>query len=771
KEHPDLQGNILAGFDFVNNSPEVIDNHGHGTFVAGIIAAQSNDVGIKGLYEWVEIIPVKVIDDHGIGTYEDMASGILYSVDQGAKVINLSMGGYAHSLVLQDAVDYALENGCIVVAGGGNDGLNRPVYPAAYPDVIGVAALGKDGKILPLSNRGRHIAVSAPGEDIISTGLNGQYAYASGTSAATPMVSALAALLFSEQPDLSSSLIQRLLLQSAKDLAAQEKDTVYGKGKIDAEAALGKMVKPFHDVAVRAVHIEPMKFEKGKSTFITASITNAGTYPEEKCDVAFYEIIGEERKEIGRIKATVLDKLKVSFEWKPDGLKESFTFEVSARAEMDSNLSNNAKAITYSAVKTDGEFYILYKNTPPVHQWIGLQAYKMLPYGDLKQELSKYLPTSDSSDYYATNFIVPPGWRESDNAPYLDSDTALIEGMWEEDEGKRGNLPRVFYHFWDPDGGYHAGLFPYLESALEIALEEFLTKAITNYPTNKPMAYYWLGRTAHLLMDMTVPAHVLNDIHPLAVPPLTSTYENFTGTNYKNTTFESKNTDIPVIDSLTPYNPNPPCPNCDIGLARLFYNLADFTTNFDSDNVNGRSKEYGNGKFRSGRNTLSTGKEVSKAEYWKWGWVIEYIWFVPIPVLERVKIRDLERSKDYDILRCGDQHRIYYYRSFYDDINNTARWVKIHYIDGNSESFFNIEEATFIDAVFAEPLECIYQPLLQAKAIGYVAALYQLFWERTHGTLSVDTIPVSGNIYVDDNFKNKESWSGVVEIGDHRVSF
>jgi len=372
KEHPDLQGNILAGFDFVNNSPEVIDNHGHGTFVAGIIAAQSNDVGIKGLYEWVEIIPVKVIDDHGIGTYEDMAGGILYSVDQEAKVINLSMGGYAYSFLLQDAVDYALENGCIVVAAGGNDGLNRKVYPAAYPNVIGVAALGKDGKILPLSNRGRHIALSAPGEDIISTGLNGQYAYASGTSAATPMVSALAALLFSEQPDLSSSLIQRLIFRSTKDLGVQGKDSVYGKGKIDAEAALGKRVKPFHDVAVRAIHIEPMKFEKGKPTSIIAGIINAGTYKEEKCDIVLYEIVGEKKKEIGRKKGVVvLDKLKLSFDWKPEGPKDSLQFEVSVITEMDLNLSNNSKATNHFTVKQEEGVHILYETKPPVSWFSG----------------------------------------------------------------------------------------------------------------------------------------------------------------------------------------------------------------------------------------------------------------------------------------------------------------------------------------------------------------------------------------------------------------
>ena len=120
--------------------------------------------------------------------------------------------------MLQDAVDYALEKGCIVVAAGGNDGIEQEIYPAAYPDVIGVSALGYNGKIWPDSNSGKHIDVSAPGMNIISTGIGESYVYASGTSASAPMVSALAAMLISEKPDLSSSFTRRLIIQGTKDL-------------------------------------------------------------------------------------------------------------------------------------------------------------------------------------------------------------------------------------------------------------------------------------------------------------------------------------------------------------------------------------------------------------------------------------------------------------------------------------------------------------------------------------------------------------------------
>ena len=107
-------------------------------------------------------------------------------------------------------------------------------------------------------------------------------------------------MLISEKSDLSSSLIQRLITQSAKRLGENEKDNIYGAGEIDAEAALVQEVEPFHDVAVRSVHIEPMVFEKGKPTYVVANIENAGTYKSEECDVVLYQIIGEEKKKLER---------------------------------------------------------------------------------------------------------------------------------------------------------------------------------------------------------------------------------------------------------------------------------------------------------------------------------------------------------------------------------------------------------------------------------------------------------------------------------------
>jgi len=589
KEHPDLKDKILDGYNFVEDNNDAVDKHGHGTFVSGIIAANSNDVGIKGLYEYAEIIPIRVMDDNGMGTYEDVARGIIYAVDNGAKVINLSIGGYAYSFLLQDAVDYALENGCILVASGGNDGLRQAIYPAAYPEVIGISAIGQNGLILPLSNSGKHIDVTAPGENIISTGLNGEYLYATGTSASTAMVSALAAMLLIERADLSSSAIQRLVLQSAKDLGEKGRDKIYGSGKIDADSALEQVVKPFHDVAVRSVGIGPRIFEKGKPTFIIANLSNSGTYKEEVCNVVIHEIIGEEKKVIGSKKeVTVCDKLQVSFEWKPEGLKENIKFEVKVFAKNDSNSLNNLKSTNTFLLQESDNLYILHKTDPPVHQWVAYQAKFIWS----NSEINFYLPTSwSNSTSVLDNSWILYGARMEDDDNASDACYPLTSCSpcvgWSWDSGYTGNHPYC-NHFWDPDGGADEGLY-YLgkqwHSAYRRAQYLWDDKVIPYYNSGlKTNAYYWLGRIAHLLTDMSVPAHVnsLSSAYgDLDIHPILDSYESYIGNNFSNWSASGS-------------------PTSKSSLYNLFLDMAEISDNFDSDDADG---EVDNG----GRNSCVLG--------------------------------------------------------------------------------------------------------------------------------------------------------------------
>jgi subtilisin family serine protease len=198
------------------------DDNGHGTHVTGIAAAQTgNAIGVAGVSWGARAMILKVLDQNGDGYYYDIAQGIRYAADNGAQVINLSLGGKAFSQLLQDAVDYAHQRGLLLVAAAGNDAASVVRYPAACDNVLAVAATGSDDSWASFSNHGPEVDIAAPGINIISTWpWPGEYAYESGTSIAAAHVSGSAALLWSWQPDLTSVQIQRRLETQADDVNA-----------------------------------------------------------------------------------------------------------------------------------------------------------------------------------------------------------------------------------------------------------------------------------------------------------------------------------------------------------------------------------------------------------------------------------------------------------------------------------------------------------------------------------------------------------------------
>ncbi|MDY6796389.1 MAG: DUF5719 family protein [Actinomycetota bacterium] len=238
--HPDLAGRILSGYDFVDGDGSACDHNGHGTHVAGIIAASGEDgTGVTGLAWRIRILPVKVLDDGGRGYYSDVIEGIRYAADNGAGVINLSLGGGADSRALQEAVDYALSRGVAVAAAAGNDGLDSLSYPAACKGVIAVGATDSDDRPASFSNRGEGLDLMAPGVSIYSDYPGGSYAYMSGTSMAAPQVAGAMALLYSHYPGLSSGEAGKKLCSSALDLGQQGYDSCSGWGLLRVDKALG----------------------------------------------------------------------------------------------------------------------------------------------------------------------------------------------------------------------------------------------------------------------------------------------------------------------------------------------------------------------------------------------------------------------------------------------------------------------------------------------------------------------------------------------------
>ncbi|RJE89899.1 peptidase S8 [Paenibacillus sp. 1011MAR3C5] len=237
--HPDLQGKLLSGKNIVNQNSAPDDDVGHGTHVAGIIGASvNNGEGVAGISWYNKIMPVKVLDSSGAGSTYSVAQGIIWAVDNGAKVINMSLGNYAQADFLHDAIKYAYEQDVVLIAASGNDNTERPGYPAAYPEVFAVGATNNNKEKASFSNYGDYIDVAAPGDSIASTYPGSQYAALSGTSMASPHVAALAGLIRSANPSLSNVEVMEIMRSSARDLGTSGKDVYFGYGEIDIVKAL-----------------------------------------------------------------------------------------------------------------------------------------------------------------------------------------------------------------------------------------------------------------------------------------------------------------------------------------------------------------------------------------------------------------------------------------------------------------------------------------------------------------------------------------------------
>jgi thermitase len=202
-DHPDLADKIVANVNF-STSATADDLYGHGTHVAGIAAASTdNGIGVAGLGYSANIMNVKVLADNGGGVYSSVASGIIWAADNGADIINMSLGGTADSQALEDAVNYAWSKGVVVVVAAGNNGKSDPFYPASYTNCIAVAATDANDEKPLWSNYGDWVDVAAPGREIYSTLAGNCYGYMSGTSMASPHVAGLAALVFATVSDMN----------------------------------------------------------------------------------------------------------------------------------------------------------------------------------------------------------------------------------------------------------------------------------------------------------------------------------------------------------------------------------------------------------------------------------------------------------------------------------------------------------------------------------------------------------------------------------------
>lgn len=236
RNHPDLDAKITGGYDFVQNDSAADDGNGHGTHVGGTAAAETNNAtGGAGTCPGCRLMPVRVLDNNGSGTLVNVANGITYAADNGAKVINLSLGGGGSSQ-LQSAVDYAWNKGVFLACAAGNSNTSSQTssYPAAYPNCFAIASTTNTDARSSFSNYGSWVEVAAPGSNIYSTWINSGYNTISGTSMATPHVAGLAGLLASQ--GLTAAQIKTRICDTADDISGT--NTYWTCGRINAYRAV-----------------------------------------------------------------------------------------------------------------------------------------------------------------------------------------------------------------------------------------------------------------------------------------------------------------------------------------------------------------------------------------------------------------------------------------------------------------------------------------------------------------------------------------------------
>jgi hypothetical protein len=288
--HPDLGGRVdtTDGANCVSGtcvSGSAIDDYGHGTHVAGIAAASTDNLtGVAGVAFDAPLLPVKVLDSTGNGNAAGVAAGITWATDHGAQVINLSLGSTSYSQAVCDAVTYATANGALVVAAAGNNDSATPFYPAACPGAIGVGATDSFDTVPYWSDTGSaNVFVSAPGVNILSTYLGGGYQTESGTSMAAPFVSGLAELLFAQSQSRSADDVKRILAATSDKVGSASYgadpngtcasctwSSSYGYGRVDiANALAGRTPPPPPDFSLGAT---PPSVAVGAGTKATYSI-------------------------------------------------------------------------------------------------------------------------------------------------------------------------------------------------------------------------------------------------------------------------------------------------------------------------------------------------------------------------------------------------------------------------------------------------------------------------------------------------------------------
>jgi thermitase len=290
--HPDLTNKMrrhangaVYGWNTLNNTTNALDDNGHGTHCAGIAAAEiNNGVGIAGVAAWnpnvansrayVQLMPVKVLSSSGSGTLDGVARGITWAADNGAHILSLSLGAGSGAQQLQDAVNYAWNRGCLVVAAAGNGGSSSPQYPAYYTNSIAVAATDSSDRLASFSQYGSWVDIAAPGVGILSTIPNSRYASYDGTSMACPHVAGAAAVLWSHNPRLTNTQLRAALETNVDPYQPLSGRTLApNAGRVNVYRALQAVSGSPTQPSLSSLSLNPTSVVGGNSSTGTVTLT------------------------------------------------------------------------------------------------------------------------------------------------------------------------------------------------------------------------------------------------------------------------------------------------------------------------------------------------------------------------------------------------------------------------------------------------------------------------------------------------------------------
>ncbi|RPJ95900.1 peptidase S8 [Rummeliibacillus sp. TYF005] len=393
------------GKNYVSQDSLPLDDNGHGTHVTGIIAAESNNgYSMEGINQHTKIMPVKVLDADGSGDSEQIANGIVYAANHGAKVINLSLGG-EYSRTIEYALKYAASKNVVIIAASGNDGQFGLSYPASSQYVISVGATNNFDIVSDYSNYGEKLDIVAPGTNIPSLVPNGNVTYMSGTSMATPHVTAIAGLLLSGNSKLKVSEIRTLLHQSADNVAFKEKDNedaseslmdiigsamsefddfdlpvgkdlVSGYGRlnaynaystVDLKVKINPIIEKKTTLSGSAVKGAKVEVKKGKSVIGKATASSKGTFtikiPAQKKDQKLQVTIKDSTGTIKSVLNIYVEKDKSPKAPKVNSISNKTTYVTgTAKAKLTVVIKNaSKKVIGQDKVNSKGQFKIKIK--------------------------------------------------------------------------------------------------------------------------------------------------------------------------------------------------------------------------------------------------------------------------------------------------------------------------------------------------------------------------------------------------------------------------